>query len=60
MLVSFINSGYQSDEGVHQVELQSLKLDGHERPYAIVSNPFRPGETVRAQFLNNDWVVDLD
>jgi hypothetical protein len=60
MLVSFINSGYKSDEGIHEVELESLRIDGYERPYAIVSNPFRPGETVKAQFLDNKWIVDLD
>jgi hypothetical protein len=60
MQVRFINSGLNTDEGIKEVELQALRIDGHERPYAIVSNPYQSGETVRAQFLNDNWVVDLD
>ena len=60
MQVQFINSGTQQDLGVKEVDLQSLRIDGYERPYAIVSNPFATGDSLRAEFKGDVWVVDLD
>jgi hypothetical protein len=60
MLVHFINSGFNTDNGIFDVEVQSLKIDGNDRPYAIVSNPFRPTDSCRAEFNGTKWVVDFD
>ena len=60
MLVHFINSGFQTDNGIFDVEVQSLKIDGNDRPYAIVANPFRMGDSCRAEFNGTKWVVDFD
>ena len=60
MQVHVINSGYGTDDGVKEVDLQSLRLDGYERPYAIVSHPYIPGDSCRAEFKGDEWVVDFD
>ena len=60
MQVKFINTGTQQDLGVKEVDLQSLRIDGYEQPYAIVSNPFNAGDSLRAEFKGDAWVVDLD
>jgi hypothetical protein len=60
MLVHVINSGFNTDNGFFDVDVQSLKIDGNDRPYAIVSNPFRPTDSCRAEFNGTEWVVDFD
>jgi hypothetical protein len=60
MQVKFINSGTQQDLGFKEVDVQSLKLDHSDAPYAIVSNPFNAGDSLRAEFKGSAWVVDLD
>ena len=60
MQVKFINTGTQQDLGIKEVDLHSLRLDGYEQPYAIVSNPFTAGDSLRAEFKGDAWVVDLD
>jgi hypothetical protein len=58
--VHVINSGFQTDLGFFEVEVQSLKIDADNRPYAIVSNPWRPADSCRAEFKGDEWVVDFD
>jgi hypothetical protein len=64
MLVHFINSGFQTDDGFKEVEVQSFKMDHNDAPYAIVSHPYQPGESCRAEYnyYNGElqWVVDFD
>ena len=60
MRVHVINSGFQTDVGFYDVDVHSLKIDGSDRPYAIVSNPFRPTDSCRAEFNGTEWVVDFD
>ena len=60
MLVHAINSGFQTDNGFFEVTVHSLKIDHNHRPYAIVSNPFRPTDSCRAEFNGTEWVVDFD
>ena len=60
MQVHVINSGFKTDNGYFEVDVQSLKIDSYDRPYAIVSNPFRPEDSCRAEFNGTDWVVDFD
>lgn len=60
MQVHVINSGFQTDCGFFDVEVQSLKIDSDSRPYAIVDNPFRPADSCRAEFNGTEWVVDFD
>ena len=63
MNVHFIDSGTSQDLGFKEVDCQSFKMDHTDAPYAIVSNPFFPGESLRAEynFYNNclQWVVDI-
>jgi hypothetical protein len=60
MLVHFINSGFNTDNGIFDVEVHSLKIDSNDRPYAIVANPFRMDDSCRAEFNGTGWVVDFD
>jgi hypothetical protein len=60
MQVHFINSGYGTDDGFKEVDVISLKIDSYDRPYAIVSNPFRPTDSCRAEFDGTEWLVDFD
>ena len=63
MQVHFINSGTAQDLGFKEVNVESFKMDHTDAPYAIVSNPFFPGESLRAEynFYNNclQWMVDI-
>jgi hypothetical protein len=63
MQVHFIDSGTRQDLGFKEVEVQSFKMDSDNAPYAIVSNPFFPGDSLRAEynFYNNclQWMVDI-
>jgi hypothetical protein len=60
MQVHFINSGYGIDDGLKEVEVQSLKIDAYDRPYAIVDHPYISGDSCRAEFTGTKWVVDFD
>lgn len=60
MQVHFINSGYGTDDGFKEVEVQSLKIDSYDRPYAIVSHPYSFSDSCRAEFTGTEWVVDFD
>jgi len=63
MQVHFIDSGVAQDLGFHEVDCQSFTMDSDDAPYAIVSNPFFKGDSLRAEynFYNNclQWVVDV-
>jgi hypothetical protein len=61
MQVHVINSGFNTDHGFFDVEVQSLKIDGNDRPYAIVSYPgWGRVDSCRAEFNGTEWVVDFD
>lgn len=64
MQAHFINYGTGEDFGFREVAVESFKLDSENRPYMIVSNPFFPGESVRAEYVFHNevmkWLVDLD
>ena len=60
MQVHFIDSGTQQDLGFKEVDCHSFKMDADDAPYAIVSNPFRPTDSCRAEFTGTEWVVDFD
>lgn len=60
MLVHFINSGYSTDDGFKEVDVQSFRMDHNDRPYAIVSHPYLSNDSCRAEFRNDEWVVDFD
>ena len=63
MNVHFIDSGTEQDWGFKEVNVEAFKMDHNDAPYAIVSNPFFPGDSLRAEynFYNNclQWVVDV-
>ena len=63
MNVHFIDSGIAQDLGNWEVNVHSFRMDHDDAPYAIVSNPFFPGDSLRAEynFYNNclQWVVDV-
>jgi hypothetical protein len=63
MQVHFIDTGTQQDYGFKEVEVHSFKMDHADAPYAIVSNPFFPGDSLRAEynFYNGSlqWTVDV-
>ena len=59
--VHFINRGYGTDNGYKNVELFNLSVcEFTQTPEAVISNPYFPGDTLRARFENNEWVCDLD
>lgn len=60
--VHFVNRGYGTDEGVKAVALESLGICEYTgRPEAVVRSPFGLQDTtLRAQFVDNEWLCDLD
>lgn len=61
MQVHIINSGLGTDEGYREVNVESLKLNHWDQPYAIITNPYSPSlGSLVAEFKDNEWVVDLD
>ena len=64
MQVHFVDSGVALDLGIWEVDCHSFKMDADDAPYAIVSNPWRKHDSLRAEykFYNNSlrWVVDID
>lgn len=60
MRVHVINSGYGTDDGFREVDVQSFKMDSEDRPYAIVSHPYIDGDSCRAEYRNDQWTVDFD
>ena len=63
MQVHFVDSGISQDLGTWEVECYSFRMDADDAPYAIVSNPFFKGDSLRAEynFYNNclQWMVDI-
>ena len=61
MQVHIVNTGFGTDEGYREVNVESLKLDHSDRPYAIITNPYSSAlGSLRAEFNGTEWVVDLD
>jgi hypothetical protein len=60
LTVHVINSGYGTDDGLKEVDVQAFKMDSYNRPYCIVSHPYIAGDSCRAEFRNDEWVVDFD
>ena len=60
MQVHIINSGLATDDGFRDLEVQTIKVDHMDRPYAIVQHPYIPSESCRAEFDGTEWVVDFD
>ena len=62
LTVHFVNRGYGTDEGVKTVALESLAIcEFTGRPEAVVRSPFGLQDTtLRAQYVDNEWLCDLD
>ena len=65
MKVYIFNSGDGMNPGkTWELNMISMGLDELDRPYAIVENPYFPGEHLRATYETfygfNRWGVDLD
>ena len=60
MLVHVTELSTGEDWGRCELDLQSLRLDGYERPYAIVEHPFLQFETCRAVYKGDEWVFDYE
>ena len=59
--VHFVNRGFGTDDGYKTVQLQELRVcEFTHTPEAIISNPYFPGDTLRARFEGTEWVCDLD
>ena len=57
--VHFVNRGFKTDSGIKTVKLVELGLCQFTgRPEAKIENPWWSGETLRAQFENNEWLCD--
>jgi len=60
----FDSSDNVNDGKSWDLPMISMGLDEQDRPYAIVKNPYFPGETLRATYETfygfNRWGVDLD
>jgi hypothetical protein len=63
MIVYFINYNSQENLGRREVNVQSLRLDSENCPYAIVNDPVNTDSSVRADYTLYDgvlqWVADL-
>ena len=62
LTVHFVNRGYGTDEGTKTVALESLGICEYTgRPEAVVRSPFGLQDTtLRAQYVDNEWLCDLD
>ena len=64
MQAHFIDSGVGQDLGSWEVDVHSFRMDADDAPYAIVSNPFFKGDSLRAEYkfynASLQWVVDID
>jgi hypothetical protein len=61
LTVKFVNNGTGQDCGVHECQLFDMSLTEQQRPAATVCSPFGLQDTkLMAQFVNNQWVCDLD
>jgi hypothetical protein len=65
MQVRVFNSAYPEQPGtIQNLKLIDLCMDSDDRPYAIVENPYFPGEKLRATYNGDShsclWGVDLD
>ena len=63
MNVHIIDSGPEQDMGFKEFNVEAFKMDHIDATYAIVSNPFRPGDSLRAEYNFHNgclqWVVDI-
>ena len=65
MQVYVFNSAINEPGKIHNLKLFDLCMDPDDRPYAIVENPYFPGETLQATYKGDGdygwfWEVDLD
>jgi len=57
MQIHVINHRTHDHTQYRMAEVISLKLDHHDRPYAIVTHPFDENGYVRAEFVDDEWRV---
>ena len=59
--VHFVNRGYGTDDGIKNVKVNEIAVCSiTQRPVAVIDSPYFPGDTLRAEYVNNEWLCDLD
>ena len=59
--VHFVNRGYGTDDGIKSVQMISLGIcEFTSRPEATIKSPYAFGDPLKAQFVDNEWLCDLD
>ena len=59
--VTFYNTGFGTDEGIHTCQLFEMVINEQQKPAAIICSPFGMQDTkLVALFKNNEWTCDLD
>lgn len=60
MQVRFINNGYKTDDGMKEANVIRTDLSIHGSPQLIIENPWWSGDTLTCDWVDGEWVCDLD
>ena len=60
MQVRFINNGYKTDDGMKEANVVRTDLSIHGAPQLIIENPCWSGDTLTCDWVDGEWVCDLD
>ena len=60
MQVRFINNGYKTDDGMKEANVIRTDLSIHGAPQLIIENPWWSGDTLTCDWVDCEWVCDLD
>ena len=60
MQVRFINNGYKTDDGMKEANVFRTDLSIHGAPQLIIENPWWSGDTLTGDWVDGEWVCDLD
>ena len=60
MQVRFINNGYKTDDGMKEANVIRTDLSIHGAPQLIIENSWWSGDTLTCDWVDGEWVCDLD
>ena len=60
MLVRFVNNGYKTDDGLRESKVVRTDLSIHGAPHLRIENPWWTGDTLTCDWVEGEWVCDLD
>ena len=60
MQVRFVNRGFKTDDGLRESKVVRTDLSIHGAPQLIIENPGWTGDTLTCDWVDGEWVCDLD